>query len=95
MSSRQRSVSGDDVGNDLVLDLGDHVLQGQFLLLHALDSEGLASGLDHGVDGGIKNHTIQTTAQAGADFFVVGSGLFHADSYQQRVDELFKQICER
>lgn len=33
------------------------------------------------VDGGIKLPTITTAADAGADFFVIGSGLFHSDDY--------------
>nr|CAI0339226.1 hypothetical protein SHINE37_43080 [Rhizobiaceae bacterium] len=46
-------LSGDDIGDDLVFQLGDLVLEDQLLLLHALDSEGFAADLDHGVDRGI------------------------------------------
>jgi ribulose-phosphate 3-epimerase len=40
------------------------------------------------VDGGVKVNNIQQIASAGADYFVVGSGLFAADDYVQRVQEL-------
>jgi hypothetical protein len=42
--------SGDDVGNYLVLDLCDPVLDDQFLLLHPLYAQGIAACLDHCVD---------------------------------------------
>jgi ribulose-phosphate 3-epimerase len=45
-----------------------------------------------GVDGGINVATIGEVAKAGADFFVVGSGLFHAPNYLERVQDLRKQI---
>lgn len=45
-----------------------------------------------GVDGGIKTSNIGQIAKAGADFFVVGSGLFHANDYTTRVNELRKAI---
>jgi len=41
-----------------------------------------------GVDGGIKVGNIEQTVEAGADFFVVGSGLFEADDYVQRLKGL-------
>ena len=41
-----------------------------------------------GIDGGIKADNIHTVAKAGADFFVVGSGLFKADNYHQRMQQL-------
>lgn len=37
------------------------------------------------VDGGIKINNIGAVSQAGADFFVVGSGLFSADDYSQQI----------
>ncbi len=43
---------------------------------------------DLGVDGGINVHTINHVARAGATVFIVGSGLFGADDYVQRMDEL-------
>lgn len=36
-----------------------------------------------GVDGGIKIETAKKVAEAGADFFVIGSGLFHAPDYEK------------
>lgn len=43
-----------------------------------------------GVDGGVNVDTISAVEQAGADLFIVGSGLFDADNYQQRMDALTK-----
>ena len=40
------------------------------------------------VDGGVNLETIQALAQAGADRFVVGSGLFSAKNYEQRLQKL-------
>jgi hypothetical protein len=47
---RVRGSSGDDIRNDLIFDLGDLVLDDQFLLFHPLDAQGIAACLDHGVD---------------------------------------------
>lgn len=44
------------------------------------------------VDGGIKVDNIKIVKEAGADFFVVGSGLFNAEDYQQRINQLREQI---
>lgn len=44
------------------------------------------------VDGGIKVDNIADVARAGADFFVVGSGLFNAEDYAARVTELKQAI---
>lgn len=41
-----------------------------------------------GVDGGIGPDTIQQAADAGADFFIVGSGLFGASDYKERMKQL-------
>ena len=41
-----------------------------------------------GVDGGVNIETIAGVAEAGADTFIVGSGLFGADNYEQRINEL-------
>lgn len=40
------------------------------------------------VDGGIKVDTIGQAAKAGADYFVVGSGLFGAKDYAERIQAL-------
>ena len=40
------------------------------------------------VDGGVKSENISRIVAAGADFLVVGSGLFAADDYQQRMQQL-------
>ena len=45
-----------------------------------------------GVDGGIKLNNIATTSQAGADFFVVGSGLFQALNYQKEIQAIRQQL---
>lgn len=44
------------------------------------------------VDGGIKISNIGDISQAGADFFVVGSGLFSADDYFQQVKLLRDEL---
>ena len=41
-----------------------------------------------GVDGGIKVDNIASVVNAGADFIVIGSGLFDAENYAERVKEL-------
>lgn len=41
-----------------------------------------------GVDGGVNVETIARVEEAGADVFIVGSGLFGADDYEQRMNEL-------
>jgi ribulose-phosphate 3-epimerase len=45
-----------------------------------------------GVDGGIKVDNIDKVASAGADFFVVGSGLFGTPDYQQTILQLRQKI---
>jgi ribulose-phosphate 3-epimerase len=45
-----------------------------------------------GIDGGIKENNIGDVAHAGADFFVVGSGLFHTSDYQKTVAKLQNEI---
>jgi len=45
-----------------------------------------------GVDGGIKVDNIMAVTQAGADYCVVGSGLFSAKNYRERLKELRSQI---
>jgi ribulose-phosphate 3-epimerase len=44
------------------------------------------------VDGGIKVENIHSIASAGADYFVVGSGLFSVSDYAQRMRELRDQL---
>jgi len=45
-----------------------------------------------GIDGGIKNSNISNVAAAGADFFVIGSGLFHAQDYHQHIQDIREKI---
>jgi ribulose-phosphate 3-epimerase len=42
------------------------------------------------VDGGINSTTIHECAVAGAELFVVGSGIFRAPSYSEAIRELAK-----
>ena len=44
------------------------------------------------VDGGIKADNIAAISQAGAEYFVVGSGLFSADNYTDRLQALKAHI---
>ena len=44
------------------------------------------------VDGGINIDTIGPAAAAGANYFVVGSGLFQAADYAQRIDALSSKV---
>lgn len=44
------------------------------------------------VDGGINIDTIKSVKEAGANFFVVGSGLFNADDYRQCVNSLRSEL---
>lgn len=44
------------------------------------------------VDGGIKIDNIGDVAHAGANYFVVGSGLFSAENYEERIKELQNAI---
>ena len=45
-----------------------------------------------GIDGGIKADNIATVVNAGANFIVMGSGLFNADDYVMRVNAVRKAI---
>lgn len=47
-----------------------------------------------GVDGGIKVDNAGRIAKAGADFFVVGSGLFHAPDYKHYIENFRKALSE-
>ncbi|OGO95152.1 MAG: ribulose-phosphate 3-epimerase [Coxiella sp. RIFCSPHIGHO2_12_FULL_42_15] len=44
------------------------------------------------IDGGIKVDNIAAAAQAGCDYFVIGSGLFSANHYQERVADFRRQL---
>jgi len=46
------------------------------------------------VDGGVKVDNIAQIAKAGANYFVLGSGLFNAENYHQRIAELKSAIDE-
>ncbi len=56
------------------------------------EAKNLVNLADHkvmlGVDGGVNIDTIKPAREAGADFFVVGSGLFGADNYAERIQAL-------
>lgn len=45
-----------------------------------------------GIDGGIKVENIGDAAKAGADYFIVGSGLFSADNYNVRMQDLLTAL---
>ncbi|MCH9643890.1 MAG: ribulose-phosphate 3-epimerase [Gammaproteobacteria bacterium] len=49
-------------------------------------------GIYLGVDGGIKANNIKFVADAGADFFVVGSGLFHTDDYTATMSSIINYL---
>ena len=48
-----------------------------------------------GIDGGIKINNIADVSRAGADFIVVGSGLFHASNYKEKLKEMRYAIDDR
>jgi ribulose-phosphate 3-epimerase len=58
-----------------------------------LDKSGSKAWL--GVDGGIKVDNAAKIAKAGADFFVVGSGLFHAPDYQKYLADFRAAISQQ
>ncbi|MBN1684516.1 MAG: ribulose-phosphate 3-epimerase [Gammaproteobacteria bacterium] len=45
------------------------------------------------VDGGVKESNIAQIAQAGADFFVAGSAIFHSKNYQQTIQSFREKIA--
>ena len=45
-----------------------------------------------GIDGGIKHSNIAKVVAAGADFCIIGSGLFHAENYAEHMREIRAQI---
>jgi ribulose-phosphate 3-epimerase len=44
------------------------------------------------VDGGVKTSNVASVAEAGADVFVIGTGIFEAESYATRIAELRREI---
>ena len=44
------------------------------------------------VDGGINKNTIKKVAEAGANMFVAGSAIFHADDYKKAINEMRAQL---
>jgi ribulose-phosphate 3-epimerase len=44
------------------------------------------------VDGGIKVENIGEVARAGADIFVVGTGIFKTEDYEETIRELREEI---
>ncbi|WP_235379078.1 ribulose-phosphate 3-epimerase [Candidatus Coxiella mudrowiae] len=54
--------------------------------------EELKSNAMLGIDGGIKLNNIGAVSQAGTDFFVIGSGLFHASNYQKEIKAIRQQL---
>lgn len=57
-------------------------------LRQRIDSMGLSVGIE--LDGGISEHTIADTAEAGANIFVAGSAVFGSDSYEETIRRLKK-----
>lgn len=57
------------------------------LLLEKLKSKAVL-----GIDGGIKLNNIAAVSQAGADFFVIGSGLFRVSNYLKEIQAIRKLI---
>ncbi len=45
------------------------------------------------VDGGVKSENIQKIHQAGADFFVIGSGIFGAVDYKQKMQQIKQALA--
>ncbi len=48
-----------------------------------------------GVDGGVKEENIAVLVESGADFCIIGSGLFHAQNYKQKMQGIRKKIATR
>jgi len=57
-------------------------------LRQRIDSMGLSVGIE--LDGGISEHTIADTAEAGANIFVAGSAVFCSDNYEETIRRLKK-----
>lgn len=45
-----------------------------------------------GIDGGIKDSNIGSVVSAGADFCIMGSGIFHSDDYLTQMQKIRSQI---
>jgi ribulose-phosphate 3-epimerase len=45
------------------------------------------------VDGGIKIENIREVSKAGADIFVVGTGIFKTDNYKETIRKLRQEIA--
>ncbi|MGH3582021.1 MAG: ribulose-phosphate 3-epimerase [Candidatus Binatia bacterium] len=56
----------------------------------ARQARGLAFLIE--VDGGVKTHNVAQVAAAGADVFVIGTGLFSTSSYQQTISDIHRLI---
>lgn len=50
------------------------------------------SSIRLGVDGGVKKNNIAEIAQAGADTFILGSGIFNTENYSITLSELRSQL---
>lgn len=55
--------------------------------------DALGSSAMLGIDGGIKLENIATVAAAGANFFVLGSGIFACDDYRERIQALKQALA--
>jgi hypothetical protein len=69
------SPSGDDIRNDLILDLRQLVLDDKLLLLHALNAQSVTAGGNHGIDRGVIIFMLLTqTSRHEPDFrlFLIG-----------------------
>ena len=69
-------------GQQFIPDVLDKIKQTRQLILQS------GRDIKLGIDGGIKTNNIREVVQAGADFIIVGSGLFSAMDYRARISEL-------
>ena len=58
---------------------------------HLIDESGLDIRLE--IDGGIKIDNIRQVAQAGADTFVSGTGIFDTPDYRKTIDNMRAEIA--
>jgi ribulose-phosphate 3-epimerase len=82
---------------DVVLLMSVHPgFQGQQFIMQTLDKvkelKKISPTLRIEVDGGINLDNIHMLSEAGADYLVVGSGLFEADNIQERFEELMSKM---
>lgn len=68
------------------------IVEAKELLTLAIDELNLTQDIKIAVDGGIKIANIAEIAKAGANYFVVGSALFHSKDYHQTISELRKNL---